>query len=129
MDNLSSVFSLESLSELGWGVGLEPGDAADADGLRSVVVSLRDRDGEPVDGATVGLDRPSGLDISGGLIFVTDNDDAQIFAFDTEGTLLDYLDFSMYVEQGALMGVAVAADGALFLIDGNQNRILRVEAP
>lgn len=79
-----------------------------------------------VDGAAVGLSRPSGLALSGGMLFVADNEGAKIFAFDLEGNVIDWLDLSGEIGPGDLQGIAFDAEGRLYLVDSGTSRILRV---
>lgn len=80
-----------------------------------------------VDGATAGMEAPSGLALHDGLIFVTDNKSSKILAFDMgDGTLIDWLDTGL--PEGSLMGITFAADGSLWLVDAVENRILRITA-
>ncbi len=82
-----------------------------------------------VDGAAVdGLERPSGLEIAGEILWITDNATSRIFAFDLEGTLLDWLDLSDEIDAGGLMGIAVGPAGDLFVCDALGDRILRIRA-
>jgi hypothetical protein len=81
-----------------------------------------------VEGADVGLELPSGLEIHDGLIFVSDNKLSQIVAIDFEGNQVDYLDLSSEVPEGGLMGMAFAEDGSLYAVDAVNSRIVRVAA-
>jgi hypothetical protein len=77
---------------------------------------------------------PSGLAIAkmdvGGVqldvIFVTDNSNSTIFAWSTEGELLDYLQLD--VPAGSLGGIAVGTAGDLWLTDAVANKVLRIES-
>lgn len=80
------------------------------------------------DGADVMLERPSGLELHDGLVFVSDNQASRIVAIDAEGSLVDYLDLEGEVPSGGLMGMAFASDGSLFFVDAVSNRVLRVSA-
>lgn len=79
-----------------------------------------------VDGESVGLVRPSGLEIRNNTIFVSDNATSKIYAFDLNGKLLDWLDLSSEVEEGGLMGLAIDVDGNLWAVDNVENRVLRI---
>jgi hypothetical protein len=83
-----------------------------------------------IDGADVEMmQRPSGLVLDGDRIFVTDNMSSRVYAFDkATGALLDYLDLSPMVAPGGLMGLDVAADGTLVLVDAVGDRIFRLRA-
>lgn len=67
-----------------------------------------------VDGAEIGLERPSGLDVHGGVLYVSDAKNSAIFAFDLEGKPLDRLDLPDY----KINGIAVSPSGdALYFVD------------
>jgi hypothetical protein len=74
--------------------------------------------------AKSGLERPSGLALFRGTLYVTDNATSRIIAFDLSGKLLGHLD--MRLPPGALMGIAVDAGGLLYVVDAIGNRVIRV---
>lgn len=81
-----------------------------------------------IDGeATDEMGRPSGLEIFDDKIFVNDNRTGRIWAFDKDGNLLDYLDTGL--DDGALMGMAFNEDGSLWLVDAENDEVLRISAP
>jgi DNA-binding beta-propeller fold protein YncE len=82
-----------------------------------------------VDGSAMGLQRPSGLALEQKVLFVTDNATSRIYAFDLQGHPLDWLDLSMQVQPGGLMGLTFDAAGNLFLVDNIGNQVLQVTAP
>ena len=74
-----------------------------------------------------GLERPSGIALSGNTLFVTDNANGRISAFDKRtGERLDYLDTG--VPAGGLMGITVDPQGRLYFVDAVGNRVIRVAA-
>lgn len=72
------------------------------------------------------LQRPSGLVMGDGVLYVADNETSFIFAFNPGGELLDWLDLSSLVPAGALLSLEVEASGNLLLIDQEQERVLRL---
>jgi hypothetical protein len=78
-----------------------------------------------VDGAAIGLVKPSGLAIADGILYVTDNETSTIHAFDLEGKQLDWLKLDK--PAGSLMGIVVGPDGALYVADFLGNEILRIQ--
>lgn len=70
------------------------------------------------------LIRPSGIELRGDRLFVTDNTSGIVFAFSLDGTLIDWLDLEL--PDGALMGVTAAANGDLWLVDGASEKVLHV---
>ena len=78
-----------------------------------------------IDGAAVGLVRPSGLEIHECFMFVSDNATSTIYAFTMDGELVDWLDTGL--PSGALMGMAFdPADGSLFIVDAMADNVLRI---
>jgi len=82
-----------------------------------------------VDGSAIGLQLPSGLALQQHALYVTDNGTSRIYAFDLQGQLLDWLDFSAQVQPGGLMGLTFDAAGNLYLVDNVGNQVLVVTAP
>lgn len=78
-----------------------------------------------IDGAAHGLVMPSGLELVGSTLFVTDYATARVFAFDLAGTLLDWFDTGGI--PGSVMGMEVGADGDLYLADPAGDRVVRIE--
>ena len=78
-----------------------------------------------VDGASVGMIAPSGLELWNGLLYVSDNATSRILAFDMAGTLVDWLDTGF--PAGTLMGMSFdPADGSLCVVDVLGPRVLRI---
>lgn len=72
------------------------------------------------------LELPSGIALADDTLFVTDNATSRINAFSLDGELIDYLELD--VEEGSLMGIRVAPDGALVVVDNAGDRVLRIAA-
>lgn len=78
-----------------------------------------------VDGAAGELTRPSGLAMVGDTLFVTDNANGRISAFDKNtGVRIDYLDTGL--PAGALMGIESDGQGKLYFVDAVGNQVLRL---
>ena len=80
-----------------------------------------------IEGADVGMQRHSGLEIHDDLIWVSDNLTSTIFAFDLDGVLIDYLETDW--PSGTLMGLAHDEDGRLFVVDTIEHTVLMIAAP
>jgi hypothetical protein len=68
-----------------------------------------------IDGPEIGLEAPSGLALHDGLIYITDNITSIIYAFTTDGVLVDWLETGF--PSGALMGISFDTNGMLYLVD------------
>jgi DNA-binding beta-propeller fold protein YncE len=79
-----------------------------------------------VDATTGELAQPSGLALHDGLLYVSDNATGRITAFALDGTRVDWLDTGL--SAGGLMGMAFDGAGALYVLDGGGNRLLRLRA-
>jgi hypothetical protein len=73
-------------------------------------------------GEEAGLERPSGLEIQNGMLFVGDNANGRISAFTLEGKLVDYLDTGLE----DIKGFGFHADGDIFVVNGDQNTVVRI---
>jgi len=71
------------------------------------------------------LEAPAGLELHDGLLFVTDNTTATVYAFGTDGTLVDWLETGL--APGSLMGMAFDSEGRLYLADAGEARIIRLD--
>ena len=60
------------------------------------------------------------------MIFTNDNRTGRIWAFDMDGNLVDYLDTGL--DDGALMGMDFDADGNLWVVDAENDEVLRISA-
>lgn len=80
-----------------------------------------------VDSAGGELIHPSGLAILGELVFVTDNANGRISAFDKEtGARVDWLDTGF--PERSLMGLTFDAQGRMYLVDAVTPRVVRISS-
>lgn len=75
------------------------------------------------EGEAAGLVQPSGIALHGEHIYVSDNANGRISAFDKKGKLVDYLETGL--PAGALMGIRVDADGNVWATNFTGNQVLR----
>lgn len=87
---------------------------------------------ETVDGATLVdvvpagiLEAPSGLELFGDVLFVTDNATSRIHAFELDGTPIRQLDTGM--ESGTLAGFTIGPDGKAYFVDLQTSRVYRID--
>jgi sugar lactone lactonase YvrE len=71
------------------------------------------------------LTLPSGLEMKGDLLYVSDNANGRISVFTREGKRVNYLDTGL--PAGALAGMAFGPDGKLYFVDGTDSRVLRID--
>jgi hypothetical protein len=71
------------------------------------------------------LTAPSGLTLRENVLYVSDNANGRISAFDLEGKKLASFDTGL--AGGAIAGLAFGPDGRLYFADMNDSRIMRVE--
>jgi len=81
-----------------------------------------------LDGSTVGMMAPSGLALSGGRLFVTDNATSRIYALSLTGAVIDWIDLSTTVRGGGLQGITLDADGRIYVTDAIDDRVLEIAA-
>ena len=79
-----------------------------------------------IDGSDVGLVSPSGLEVAEAVMYVSDHATGVVHAFDMDGNPLDHLDTGLGPD--ALMGLAVKADGSIWLVDAAADEIWRLSA-
>jgi DNA-binding beta-propeller fold protein YncE len=79
-----------------------------------------------VEGGEPALQRPSGLALHEGHVYVTDNATSRVLAYDMDGELVDWLDLATEVAPSGLMGIDFDADGALLAVDSEGEQLLRV---
>jgi hypothetical protein len=72
------------------------------------------------------VERPSGVELHDGLLFVSDNATSEISAWTLEGEQVDALQLD--VAPGGLMGFTFDDVGRLYVVDAIANRLLRVSA-
>lgn len=70
------------------------------------------------------LTTPSGIEMFGGHIFVSDYATGRISAFSPEGELVNWLDTGL---EDSLAGMSFGPDGKLYFVDMRTNRVLRVD--
>lgn len=109
---------------------LDPSTATEGENLRGTDSAARNLwTGETQGTVLAGdpLQRPSGLALHEGLILVSDPITSRITALTPEGEIVDWLDTGL--EAGSLGGIEVGPDGALWVVDKLQARVLRYAAP
>lgn len=79
-----------------------------------------------VDGATIGLEQPSGLALRDGVVYVTDRARSIISAFDLAGMQLDWLDLSSQIAPGSLGAIELDVEGRIYVVNLAGDRVLRV---
>ena len=72
------------------------------------------------------LDKPSGLVLKDGLLYVVQNGSGRISAYDLTGNRIDYLDTGR--DGGALQGINFGPDGGLYVADGAAGEVFRLTA-
>ena len=77
-----------------------------------------------IDGEDYNLDHPSGLALHDGVLYISDNDNGNILAFNLQGEMLDFLELD--VDKDALMGIDFGPDGALYVVDAEEDELLRI---
>ena len=78
-----------------------------------------------IDAGVYGNGWPSGLAMRDGIMFVSDNVTATLFAYDmATREMLDYLPLGW--SEGALNGITFDADGNLYAINGNDNQVVKL---
>jgi len=76
-----------------------------------------------IDGIEVGMEAPSGLALHNDMIFVSDAGNPAIYAFDMDGELIDFLELD-----GAINGIAIDDDGAIWYVDPDDDSVSRITA-
>lgn len=87
---------------------------------------------EQTEGATVTdvvppgtLEAPSGLELAGGVLYVSDAQTSKIHAFKTDGTPIRSLDTGL--PPGSLAGLAVSPEGVLFFVEKPTSKVFRID--
>tara|TARA_B100002052_G_scaffold273228_1_gene275487 strand:- start:963 stop:3608 length:2646 start_codon:yes stop_codon:yes gene_type:complete len=75
-----------------------------------------------------GLNRPSGIALEGGMLFVSENGNGQITAYDLaddgkSATIADTIQTSAVF----IMGLEIGPDGHLYYVDNGQNQVVRID--
>ncbi len=73
------------------------------------------------------LTTPSGLEIHGDFLYVSDNTTSRITAFTLGGEQVNYLDTGL--PAGSLSGMAFGPDGKIYFVDMLGNRVRRIDVP
>ena len=73
------------------------------------------------------LQQPSGIEIQGEYLYVSDNKTGTISAFTFEGERVNWLDTGL--GEGTLSGLAFGPDKKLYFVDMRGNRVLRIDPP
>jgi hypothetical protein len=71
------------------------------------------------------LERPSGLELHRGLVFVTDHATSQFLAFDEDGKLVRTLETDL--PEGSLGGFTFGPDGKVYFVDTLGGRVFRID--
>jgi hypothetical protein len=79
-----------------------------------------------IDGATAGLDRPSGLALRDGVLFITDHTRDTIHAYDLTGHELDWIDLSSALAPSSIGGIELDVEGRIYVTDTVMGRIVRI---
>ncbi|MEC8191734.1 MAG: hypothetical protein VX127_03320 [Myxococcota bacterium] len=77
-----------------------------------------------IDGAEVGLESPSGIELVDGVLLVTDNQTSEIVAFDMDGSVVDRVNTGL--PAGSLMGIFARTIEDLWIVDAVGNRVLNL---
>ena len=70
------------------------------------------------------MTQPSGLALHNGNIYVSDFPTGRIYAFNTDGKLIDWLDTQ---RTNALGGMEFHPDGSLYVVDSVANEVLCIQ--
>lgn len=82
-------------------------------------------DGEPSIESTA-IELPAGLELHDGTLWMTDHATSRVLAFDTEGRLIDWVQLDR--PEGHLGGIAVGPQGRVYVVDIEDQEILRISA-
>lgn len=75
--------------------------------------------------ASFGLQEPSGIELDGEILYVSDHATSKIHAFSLDGKELRKLDTGL--PAGSLSGLSIGPDGKMYLVDMLDNRVLRID--
>jgi hypothetical protein len=101
------------------------GPLATQDGLKVAASEMSATLEDVVPKSAGTLQSPSGLEVNGEFIYVSDNATSTIHKFSLTGTLLRSV--KVDVVAGGLSGMAFGPDGKLYFVDMKGNRVLRLE--
>lgn len=79
-----------------------------------------------IDGSVAGLDRPSGLALRGGVLYITDHTRDTIHAYDLHGHELDWIDLSSALAPSSIGGIELDVEGRIYVTDTVMGRIVRL---
>ncbi len=71
------------------------------------------------------VERPSGIELRNGFLYVTDNANGRISAFDLTGQRVNWLDTAL--PAGSLAGLTFGPDGRIYFVDMLGDRVLRID--
>ena len=71
------------------------------------------------------LEAPSGIELGGGIVYVTDSATSRFYAFDLEGALIRQLDTGL--PPGSLAGFTFGPDGKIYFTDLLSGRVYRID--
>jgi sugar lactone lactonase YvrE len=74
------------------------------------------------------LKKPSGLALHDGLIYVSDNETSQVYAYDKNAQLVDSLDLSSAIRPGNLQAITFDAQGKLYVLDSIDSKVFQISA-
>lgn len=78
-----------------------------------------------IDGASVdGMSAPSGLALVDGVLLISDFETGRLFAFDLDGTLVDWVDTG---RGGGIMGIDARGLDDVWFVDGSANELVRLQ--
>ena len=74
----------------------------------------------------VTMEEPSGIAVGNGLVYVSDHANEQVYAFDMNGNLVDWIDLTPMAPAGGLGGLALDAQGRLYVTVMSANQVIRL---
>ena len=105
---------------------LDPASATEGALMPSFETPIRMMEGATIETVVTGdVQRPSGIELHDGLLFVTDNAASRIVAFDLDGQVINYLDTGL--PAGSLGGLNFGPDGKIYFVDMLGNQVLRID--
>lgn len=105
---------------------VDPSTAAEDRDLRQVMEPLAEYTsylGATVETFAEGLVEPSGIELRDGRLFVSDHGTGELVAYDLDGVELDRVETGL----DGVMGLAFAPDGRLWLADGADDGVYRLD--
>lgn len=71
------------------------------------------------------LEMPSGIEVHGDLVFVSDAAQSRLYAFDMGGQIVRTLDTGL--APGSLAGLTIGPDGKVYFVDVLASRVYRID--